>query len=144
MVERFIEPRAFLGYHTVNNSNSRPPQNPESLAAMPRIRIGSANHNPFDSGCLKDLCAGRRPAARATRLQRHVKSCAFDLMPPLLRIAERLDFRMGFSRTVMPASPDDLAPFHQHRPDHRVGRSRPIAPPGQAQSPAHVVAVQVH
>src|ERR1035438_9062704 len=130
MVEGFIEPRAFLRQHTVNNLNPRPLQNPERPAAMLWIRINGASHNSLDPGGTNGLGTGRRATVRGARLQRHVKRRAFDLVPARLRLAEGLDFRMGFSRAMMPAPPDDLAPFHQDRPYHRVGRSHPIAPAG--------------
>jgi len=62
----------------------------------------------------------------------------------ILRIAERFNLRVGFSCAVMPAPPDDSAAFHQDGSHHRVGRSRPIAPAGQAQRQAHAFAFQAH
>src|ERR1035441_9299958 len=141
MVEGFVEPRAFLRQHTVNNLNARPFQNPERPAAMLRIRINGAGHNSLDPGGTNGLGAGRRATMRGARLQCHVKRRAFDLVPVSLGLAEGLDFRMGFSGAMMPAPPDDSVPFHQDRPYHWVGRSRPIAPAGQAQSQAHILAI---
>src|ERR1035441_2094925 len=116
MVEGFIEPRAFLRQHTVNNLNARPLQNPERPAAMLWIRINGAGHNSLEPGGTNGLGAGRRATMRGARLQRHVERRAFDLVPACLRLAEGLDFRVRVSRAMMPAPPDDFVPFHQDRP----------------------------
>ena len=75
---------------------------------------------------------------RAARLQRHVECCAVALVPPLLRISERLNFRMRLARAMMPAAPNDFAPLDQDCADHGVWRSRAIAPAGQTQGQPHV------
>jgi hypothetical protein len=51
----------------------------------------------------------------------------------LLRVAERLNFRVRQARAPMPAAPDDFSAFHQNGADHRVRRSRAIAAPREAQ-----------
>jgi hypothetical protein len=58
-------------------------------------------------------------------------------MTAFLRIAERLDFRVRQTRSPVPAAPDDLTAFHQHRADHWIRRSRAVAAPGEPEGEAH-------
>jgi hypothetical protein len=48
-------------------------------------------------------------------------------VPALLRVAERLDFRVWSTRVPVPAAPDDFSAFDQNRADHWIRRSRAAA-----------------
>lgn len=116
-------------------------QNLESAAGMFRIRIRCADNHAFDFRRDDGFRARRRAAVRAAGFERHVKRRAFRRISALLRIAKRLDFRVWFARVPVPAASDDFAALHQHRADHRIGRSRAVAAPGEADGLSHVIQI---
>ncbi len=101
---------------------------------MFRIRVYRADDNAFDSRRNDGVRAGWRAAVCAARFECHVKRRTSGIVAALLRVAKRLNFRMGFACAPMPAAPDDFSAFHQHRANHRVGRSRAVAALRQTQS----------
>jgi hypothetical protein len=73
----------------------------------------------------------------AAGFQRDKKRRAASRVAVLLRIAERFDLRMWEAGTTMPAAPDGLPTFDEHRAHHRIGGSHAITPPGEAEGIAH-------
>ena len=73
MIERFVQLRALAAQNSVDDFNSRAPQNLETLARVFRIRVSRADDNLFYSGGDDGVRAGRRAAVRAARFERDVK-----------------------------------------------------------------------
>ena len=121
--------------------NSRPSQNFESSAGMSWIRIRCANNHALDSRRNNRFRAGRRAAVCAAGFERHVKRRAARIVATLLRVAERLNFRVWQARAPMPAAADGFAALHQHRAHHRIRRSRAVATPGKPEGKAYELGV---
>ena len=62
-------------------------------------------------------------------------------MTVFLRIAERLDFRVWFAGTPVPAASDDFAAPHQHRADRRIRRRHAATAPRQTDGLSHVIQI---
>lgn len=104
---------------------------------MVRIRVNCADNHAFDASGDDGVRARRRATVRGTGFECHVKRRTARVVTALLRVAERLDFRVWQARAPMPAASDDFSALHQNRAYHRIRRSRAVAAPGEPEGEAH-------
>src|SRR6185503_10751423 len=111
---------------------------------MERVWVGRTNHDFANSGGDDGIGAWRGAAKGATWFQCHIKHRAFAIVAASLRMANGLDFSMGFARATMPTFTNDLAGLHQDCTNQRIWRGEAVGAPRQSQGPAHMSFLSVH
>ena len=118
MIERLIQPRAFVSQNALGKFNLRASQEFEGAPGMPGIWIRRPNHYFLYSGGDDGIGAGRRAPMRRTGFERDIERRPARIVVMLPGIAERFDFRVGQPRAMMPAVSNNAPALDQHSPDH--------------------------
>src|ERR1043166_5837732 len=101
------------------------------------VWIGRCDDDRSDAS--RNYCVGARrcSAMSAARFEGNVEGRAFWIVRAPLSLPKCFDFRVRFSRAMMPSPADDLAGFHKNSADHWIGRGHSIAASREPEGEAH-------
>src|SRR5262249_37442305 len=134
--ERFVEFPGLRLTDTDRDSNTGLRNPGEATADHQRIGVTQRYHDATHPSPDHRVSTRRGFAGMATRFEVAVQPRPTSAQASLL---QRVYFRMGATKTLVIAPPDNLAVFDDHTADERIGTDKPYPPSRQVQGLLHIL-----